>query len=186
MKKKLICTLLVAFTFAFGLSAQETNSDYKNALEAKNGVGVAFFTPENFSGSDMLGGLCYQHIFNKKAGLECGGSVFWNPDGYSDPLYYNIYAEGDYVLFQSEVSKLFASRLFGWALLAHTGNIYSKYDSDTGSYKNNEFSPNFKIGIGFGFDMIFFRHISFPLKFGFTGSFAGAGFTFGGGIKYVW
>ncbi|MCR4736184.1 MAG: hypothetical protein K5829_14400 [Treponema sp.] len=189
MKKKIITTLLIALLSGF-LFAEENNTEIIKALDAKNGVGVSYFSPEIGISDDesFLGGLCYQHWFTNKIGLETGGAVSWNPssDTYSDPLNYNIFVEGDYVLFKSEPSDFFASRLFAWTVLGHVGSIVSEYDSESESYKQSEFFPNFRAGLGFGFDLIFFRHISIPLKFGFTGSRTGAGFTFGGGIKYIW
>ena len=189
MKKIFVAVCTVFLASAVLLSAQnysETDPTVKSALESRNGVGAAYFSPNNFTGDAFLGGLCYQHWYTDRIGSEFGGSVFWSPDSDSDPLTYNIYAECDFVLFQSEPSKYLASRLFAWALLAHTGDIASDYDYNTETYVKKAFVPDFRAGIGFGFDVILFRHISLPIKFGFTGSMHGAGFTFGGGIKYVW
>lgn len=198
MKKLIISGMILALCSVMSLSAQEVEEP-KKALEAKNGVGVSYFTPdfENGGANNFLGGLCYQHWFSGIFGLETGGAVTWSPESSRNPLNYNIYAEGDFVLFKSEFSKNFASRLFAWGVVAHTGASTSEwvgpeYDETSGKlikesyYKDPVYMPNFRAGIGFGFDVILFRHISIPLKFGFAGSFTGAGFTFGGGIKYIW
>ncbi|MCR4954304.1 MAG: hypothetical protein K6A43_09540 [Treponema sp.] len=199
MKKLIIAGMILALSSVMCLSAEEA-AEPKKALEAKNGVGASYYSPDfnNLGLNNFLGGLCYQHWFTDRIGLEVGGAVTWTPSDNQDPLYYNIYAEGDFVLYSSELSKYFASRLYAWTILGHTGTTTSEYvpavyaDDDythpvtESYYKDPVFAPNFRAGLGFGFDIIIYRHISIPLKFGFTGSLTGAGFTFGGGIKYIW
>ena len=186
MKKLILTIAILISTSVFALSAQEEEIN-TTGLEARNGLGVAYFSPDIGGGSDQyLGGLCYQHWFNDKVGLEAGGAVNWDPKSTYNPLDYNIYCEGDYILFTSNFSSKYSTRLFTWGVIGHTGKIDSKYNVEKGEYEEGEFFPNFRAGAGFGFDIIFFKHISVPLKFGFTGSLNGAGFTFGGGIKYLW
>ena len=186
MKKIISLISILLFISAFLLSAEEETEPAK-ALDAANGVGVSYFTPDFGSNSDMfLGGICYQHWFTPDFALEAGGAVSWDPGSSYKPLSYDVYCEGDFVLFKSEVSRFFASRLYAWGTLGHTGKMASNYDSEKMAYKDPVYFPNFHAGAGFGFDLIFFRHVSLPLKFGFSGSLTGAGFTFGGGIKYIW
>ena len=185
MKKLIVLISLLLSVSVFALSAEGTDS--RSAFDCESAIGVAYYSPDIGGGSDnFLGGLCYQHWINEKTGIEFGGAISWDPNSTYKPLDYNIYCEGDYILYQSEISHAFASRLYTWGLVGHTGAIESEYDMETESYKETGYRPNFRAGIGFGFDLIFYKHVSVPLKFGFTGSLTGAGFTFGGGIKYIW
>ena len=171
MKKILIAGIFLALTSTLCISAQETEENFKNAMDAMNGVGASYYSPDfnNLGLNNFLGGLCYQHWFSKRFGIEAGGAVTWTPTDDTDPLYYNIYAEEDFVLFSSELSRYFASRLYAWTVLGHTGTMTSEYvpaeyagDDYThpikdSYYKDPVYCPNFRAGLGFGFDIILYR-----------------------------
>ena len=62
---------------------------------------------------------------------------------------------------------------------------YSKDPVD----KTEKFHNNALASVGFGFDFIFFGHLSVPVQFGFMGSFPDdpqVGFCGGIALRYAW
>ena len=155
----------------------------------------------------MAGGLSYQHYFNSKFGLEGFGYVIWNASGESNPLSYSVGVEAEYSCYEYSPNTIFNSRLFLWGQFVHFGKTQqdyhqTQYGTKTGSdgttvtdydnviqeayYDNIQYVPNFGIALGFGFDLVFYKHICIPIKFGLSGDFTGIGFSFGSGLKYIW
>lgn len=174
--KKVFITFTMLFMFA-GLS-------FASGLDNKNAIGAYVL------GADpTIGGLQYEHRFTDLVSSKIGAFVFYNNDTYSDPFNMNISLQTDFTLYENEWRDKIASRLFAYALAGYTANIERGYDYVNDVQKKEEFHQNAIASIGFGFDFIFFEHLSVPVQFGFMGSFPNdtrIGFCGGVGIRYAW
>lgn len=194
MKKNLIIILgmlflSTSFIFAddFDLFANEganvsneqtaiVNSTETSAYDFKNALGAFFLLTE-----DPIGGLEYQRWLNDKVGLTAQVSLFYNKYSYSNTTVFN-YAfnlQTDISLYRFE-TKNFASNLYSWFLVGTNGAARTEEGK-------TYFSPNVILGAGFGFELIFWKHLSIPIQMGYVGAFPSSNymnFSVGSGIRY--
>ena len=177
--KKLILTLTVLLTLATGLFA--------NGLENKNAIGVYVIGAEQ-----SVGGIQYERRFSDLISTKIGVFAFYNNDTYSDPFNANITVETDFTLFENQWRDKIASRLFAYAMLGYDARYERTYTYPDGAehpVKIEKFHNNAIASLGFGFDFIFFDHLSVPVQFGFMGTFPDdtqVGFCGGIGLRYSW
>ena len=173
------------------------------AQEGRNAVGGAV-TAYPYAAA---GGLCYQRYITEKLGLEGFGYVIYNPSYEEMHLNYSVGVELDYVIYEHSPASFFNTRLFLWGQLVHFGAInqtyhQTVYGTTTNSsgetvtdydnvitesyYDNPTYAPNFGAALGFGFDLIFGKHVCVPVKFGISGDLSGIGFSTSSGLKYIW
>ena len=71
----------------------------------------------------------------------------------------------------------------------YDARIARTYDYENDKKKTETFVSNAIASAGFGFDFIFFDHLSVPVQFGFMGTFPNepkVGFCGGIGVRYSW
>jgi len=175
MKKNSIALFLVTVLFS-------CVSLYANPVDANSAVGVTAM------GTTRAGvyGLQYQHWFNNRFGMQTEGFAYYNPDS-NEELNYLICGEFLIKLYETQLTERSASNLFVWILAGHRGYSEKEYDYNTGKTLYSGFCPDALAGVGFGFDIMFLNHISFPVQFGFLGEFpydTSVGFSLGTGIRY--
>ena len=175
--KKLIIAAALVFTLASGLFA--------NGLENKNAIGVYVMGSEQ-----AVGGIQYERRFSDLISTKFGVFAFYNNDTYSDPFNANFTVETDFTLFENNWKDKICSRLFAYAMVGYTGYIERTWDyGEPESTKTETMHNNAVASAGFGFDFIFFEHLSVPVQFGFMGTFPDdplVGFCGGVGLRYAW
>ena len=176
--KKLILTISTLFLLAGAVFA--------NGLENKNAIGVYIIGSES-----AVGGIQYERRFTDIISTKIGVFAFYDNKTYSDPFNANITVETDFTLFENQWREKICSRLFAYAMTGYTGKYERSYDysqSETG-IKIEKMHNNAIASLGFGFDFIFFDHLSVPVQFGFMGTFPDdtqVGFCGGVGLRYSW
>ena len=174
--KKLLISIAALFMLTTGLFA--------NGLENKNAIGAYIL-----GGSNSVGGLQYERRFSDLVSTKFGAFAFYDNDGYSDPFNMNLTVETDFTLFETEWKDKISSRLFAYALAGYDARIKRTYDYELDKKVSEDFISNAIASVGFGFDFIFFGHLSVPVQFGFMGTFPNdtkVGFCGGIGIRYSW
>ena len=165
-------------------------------LDFKNAVGV--FLLGNISTTPHVKGLQYQRWITNSIGFQTEGYVSYDSKVYTDLQQYDFSVSGEFLvkLYETPHGYKFGSTLYAWALAGFHGfnKINYTYESDidgeyyTPGYNwDTGFKGDVMLGIGFGFDVMLFDHISIPLQFGFEGEFPNdisAGFCLGSGIRY--
>ena len=176
--KKLILTLTTLFLLA--------GSMFANGLENENAIGMFII------GADQpVGGLQYEHRFSNLFSTKMGVFAFYNNDAYADPYNMNFTVETDFTLFENNWKDKICSRLFAYGLVGYAGKMerHYEYTESNGEKKSQQMHNNAVASAGFGFDFIFFDHLSVPIQFGFLGTFPDdpqVGFCAGIGIRYTW
>ena len=174
--KKLLLTIAAVFMLTGGLFA--------NGLENKNAIGVYVLGSEQ-----AVGGIQYERRFSDLISTKFGVFAFYNNDSYSDPFDLNLTVETDFTLFENNWRDKICSRLFAYAMLGYIANIERGYDYVNAVQKTEKFHNNAMASLGFGFDFIFFEHLSVPIQFGFQGTFPDdtqVGFCGGIALRYTW
>lgn len=167
--KKILAILLILFIGVSFLAA--------DACINKNATGLYGFLWSNNGG----GGIQYHRWFNNWLGGQITFGGWCNTDeGILKNLDYSVFGEVQFKFHQFDASDKFGGCLYGWILAGHHG-YYSSYD-------DNEFARfNALLGIGLGFETVFFEHLSIPFQFGYSGAFpydTNFGFSAGIGIRY--
>jgi hypothetical protein len=175
--KKLIIAAALVFTLATGLFA--------NGLENKNAIGVYVIGSEQ-----AVGGIQYERRFTDLISTKFGVFAFYNDDTYSDPFNMNFTVETDFTLFENNWRDKICSRLFAYAMVGYIGFMERSWQyAEPESTKVEKMHNNAAASAGFGFDFIFFEHLSVPVQFGFMGTFPDdpqVGFCGGIGLRYSW
>ena len=185
MKKLLKSILLVSLFTCLGTSV------FAEALDNKNAIGMYVI------GSECpVGGIQYERRFTNVFSTKFGTyALVRNKEYYGGtPLEFNFVVEPDFTLYQTSWNNKVSSRLFAFGLAGYdfTQKSNGHYDDTLSRYVQDQVTNTHSLiaGAGFGFEFIFFGHLSVPLQFGFTGTlnqddpFLG----FGGGIavRYSW
>lgn len=185
--KKTIKTFGVLFAFAFAASfafAQEgpgekiapdymppppsaapaESAKLDSTFDFRNALG-AFVTTSN----DIFGGLEYQRWFAKTGdalGIETQLGLYWNNSSSSNDINVDVNCQLDWRLAKFEI-KNFASILYAYGNLGFSAD----YDYRQAYVSGESASISYKAGIlaggGFGFDLLFFRHLSIPIQVGY-------------------
>ena len=177
--KKLIIMAAMLFTLAGAVFA--------NGLENKNAIGVYLLGAES-----AVGGIQYERRFTDLISTKFG--VYAMYDSYStyQPFHCNFSVETDFKLYETNWRDKVASRLFAYALAGYMADSEYSYDysvENPESTKKLKKSNDAVASLGFGFDFIFFEHLSVPIQFGFMGTFPDdpqVGFCGGIGLRYSW
>ncbi len=144
---------------------------HANPLEYKNAIGI--YGMFGFSNS----GLQYQRWFNDRIGLQ-SQVLAWYESGrnqYDDPEYeFALNTQLLFSLFKTNFGEKAGTNLYAWGLLGYY--LYNTTDyvdgSSLGVYSiriTESICNNFVFGAGFGFDVMFWDHLSVPFEFGFAG-----------------
>ena len=174
--KKLLISITAIFMLATGLFA--------NGLDNKNAIGMYVL-----AGNTTVGGIQYEHRFSSFIGTKFGAFAFYDDDGYTDPFNMNLTVHTDFTLYETDWRDKICSRLFAYALAGYDARIARTYDYENDKKKTETFVSNAIASAGFGFDFIFFDHLSVPVQFGFMGTFPNepkVGFCGGIGVRYSW
>lgn len=184
MKK--IIKIILAGLFVLGLGS----NIFASGLDNKNAIGMYII-----GANDPIGGIQYERALSDVVSEKVGIFAFYNNDDYSEPYRFSVSSETDFKLFETTwkekvSSKLFAYGLFGYKCFGEREYIYpNKTAYDDPIDVNDTFYQNIFAGLGFGFDFIFFDHLSVPIQFGFIGEFPynlNIGFSAGVSIRYTW
>ena len=179
LKKILILSVLIS-TFT---------SLFSNGLDNKNNIGMYFIGADS-----SIGGLQYERRFSDLISEKFGLYTFYNEDSYStEPFNMNVTFETDFNLFETSHEAKVGSRLFAYGLAGYEATIHREYHYNEGSSQTEkqeeEVLHNALLSIGFGFDFIFFNHLSVPIQFGFMAKFPNRpniGFCGGTALRYSW
>lgn len=179
MKKiiKLFCTALFLFTCTT-MSLAADPMDYKNAV----GMYGMIYT-------DACG-LQYQNWITHKVGLQLEGYATYDSFDYDYGEYeFSIAAQMLYNLFENPISEKTAINFYAWLLGEFKGyNELSYVDGAPNRfYDDSGFQTQYAVGLGFGFEFMFLKHLSIPLEFGYAGTICKKpvmGFVIGSGIRY--
>jgi len=188
MKKlfKILLAAVLLSSFGFSAFAEE---EFESGSKNRNAIGVYGIGAET-----SLYGIQYERRFTDFISGKVGTYVFYNNNEYSTyPFQYQLTTEVDFTLYEEDWFKNCSSRLFAYTLIGSVGDIFrdSNYNSERGetTYEPPVFRPDFVASVGFGFDFIFFKHLSVPFQFGFIGSLPNTksiGFCGGTGLRYSW
>ncbi len=196
--KKTVCALALLMALSCGAVAAQEAENYI----PKNGIGGTF----TYYHTGALGGLSYQRYLTDKLSLEGFASIMFDNSTTRQPLWYCVGLELDYILYSYSPASWFTTNLFLWGQATHIGEVNREYHStvygtkvvdgktvtdwDTvvqeSYYDPGVYSPNFGGAFGFGFDMIFIKHLSLPIRLGFAADMTGITFTGGCGLRYMW
>ena len=177
--KKIIITVAAFLMLTTGLFA--------NGLENKNAIGMYILGSES-----AVGGIQYERRFTDLLSTKFGAYAVYHNDSNYDPFNCSFTVETDFKLYETNWRDKVASRLFAYALAGYMGSIVYEYDytnENPDSTKKKVTSNDAVTSIGFGFDFIFFDHLSVPIQFGFMGTFPdNPNVAFCGGIalRYTW
>ncbi len=173
--------LIIAATLVFALAG----SLFANGLDNKNAIGMYVIGGEN-----AVGGIQYERRFSDLFSTKFGVFAFYNDSGYSDPFNASFTVEGDFTLFENTWRDKISSRLFAYGMMGYTGTYERSYEyAEPESKKIEKMHNNALASVGFGFDFIFFDHLSVPIQFGFMGTFPDdpqVGFCGGIALRYTW
>lgn len=176
MKKLFLSVSLCLFCFG---------ALFAGGLENKNAIGVYVVGAER-----PICGIQYERRFNDFIGMKFGTFAFYNKDSEENPFDLSFTLETDFTLFQSEWKDKIASRLFAFCMVGYETFYGREIVYDNGpQVKSEKFHNNAMVNAGFGFDFIFFGHLSVPLQFGFMGYFpddTSVGFSGGIALRYSW
>lgn len=188
MKKLLlslfICLSCVTFTFA-----QEESENFnlpKNAL--------GFFAKNvNNNNGPVLFGINYQRWLNDYIGLQ--GTIAneyvntFQENG--EEIFFNADLELQVKIIEHKFKSIdLATTLYAWASAGIYSENYfgSEYIQSSEVWKDIKLKNTyFLTGIGFGFDMTLYEHVSIPFSFGYIASFSDeflADFTVSVGYRY--
>lgn len=173
--------LIIAATLVLALAG----SLFANGLDNNNAIGMYVIGGEN-----AVGGIQYERRFSDLFSTKFGVFAFYNDSGYSDPFNASFTVEGDFTLFENTWRDKISSRLFAYGMMGYTGTYERSYEyAEPESKKIEKMHNNALASVGFGFDFIFFDHLSVPIQFGFMGTFPDdpqVGFCGGIALRYTW
>ena len=175
--------LIIAATLVLALAG----SLFANGLENQNAIGMYVL-----GGEESIGGIQYERRFSDLFSTKFGVFAFYNDRGYSDPFNASFTVEGDFTLFESNWKEKISSRLFAYGMLGYVGCYERGIEYAAGldePKKVEKMHNNALASVGFGFDFIFFDHLSVPIQFGFMGTFPDdpqIGFCGGIALRYTW
>ena len=183
--KKLLMTALL-FGMGTGLFAE--------ALDNNNAIGMYVL----FS-KDSIGGLQYERRFGDVVSTKFGtfasvnnGATYYY--GSNTSVEVNFVVEPDFCLYKTSWNDKVSSRLFAFGLLGYdfmnsTDRVYADENDTTGHLEESQVHSALA-GFGFGFDFIFFDHLSIPIQFGYMGRIntdnPNFGFCCGISLRYSW
>ena len=184
--KKTIQTIIIA-----GILLCMGSFAFADALDNKNAIGMYVIGSER-----PVGGIQYERRFTDLISTKFGTYALIRDKNYynTTPVEFNFVVEPDFCLYQTSWNDKVSSRLFAFGMIGYDyqQNVSYHYDRtlDEQVADPKTDKDSLIVGAGFGFDFIFFGHLSVPLQFGFTGTlepedpFLG----FGGGIaiRYSW
>ena len=175
--KKLITMAAMLFILA--------GTVFANGLESKNAIGMYIL-----GSSEAVGGIQYERRFSDLVSTKFGVYAMYNDKDDWSPFDCNFTVETDFTLYDTTWNDKISSRLFAYALAGYKGGIEyyrENYEEETPKIKRSY--NNAVASLGFGFDFIFFDHLSVPVQFGFLGTFPDTpNVAFCGGIalRYTW
>ncbi|OQA63874.1 MAG: hypothetical protein BWY39_00647 [Spirochaetes bacterium ADurb.Bin269] len=137
---------------------------------------------------DGTGGLHYQH-WGKKFGFQGLISAFYDPEStFGRKLDYSCIIDGLYSVYGNTFSRQISGRLYVWASVGHRGySSSSDYLYDDENQETDRVVFNGIAGLGIGIEIITYGHFSFPVQFGYYGTFPSdpkLSFAGGGGFRY--
>ena len=172
---------IIAATLVLALAG----SLFAKGLENENAIGMYIL-----GGEEAVGGIQYERRFSDFISAKVGVFAFYNDKTYSDPFNANVTVETDFTLFESEWRDKISSRLFAYGMVGYTGSYERSYEyAEPENIKTEKMHNNALASVGFGFDFIFFDHLSVPIQFGFMGTFPDdpqVGFCGGIALRYTW
>jgi len=179
--KKIHKTLLI-----FGVLMSLSAAAFAEGLENKNAIGMYIL-----GGEESVGGLQYERRFSDLLSVKFGTFAFYQENSYSaNPLNIQFTVEPDFCLYEANWNKKVSSRLFAYGMVGYDLSKIESYDYETDKYKDPKMVHTLLAAAGFGFDFIFFGHLSLPLQFGFSGRFnndnPNVGFCGGIALRYAW
>ena len=169
-------------------------SVFANALENKNAIGMYII-----GGDPSYGGIQYERRFSDLISVKFGTFALYQTYSYSNTseAQFNFIIEPDFTLYQTDWNDKVSSRLFAFGLAGYdfkkkvnvrwdfSGGVDGVRLDDEVTYINSAVAA-----VGFGFDFIFFGHLSVPIQFGFMGTIneedPNVGFCGGLGLRYAW
>ena len=161
---------------------------FANGLDNKNNIGMYFIGADN-----PIVGLQYERRFTDIISEKFGLYAFYNENSYTtEPFNFNVTFETDFSLFETSHEYKVGSRLFAYGMVGYDLSMHREYaDYSNSKNKDNteEWLHNALVSIGFGFDFIFFNHLSVPIQFGFMGNFPNnskISFCGGTALRYSW
>lgn len=160
---------------------------FASGLDKKNSIGIYVIGAEQ-----TIGGIQYEHRFSDIISEKFGIYAFYTNDDYSTtPLDITFTAQTDFTLYKADWNRCISSRLFAYILGGYNGKIVQTYEyTETATtLASSEFQNNAIASAGFGFDFIFFDHLSVPIQFGFMADFPYSphiGFCGGAALRYSW
>ncbi len=192
--KKIISLALAIFLIGTTALWAEDSQD-----ETVYDQAIGIFVLGNVSATDPnVCGIQYQQWFDK-IGFQTEGFVYYNDKNFSQVSTYNFSLSGELLLklYETPKFKRTYSTLYAWFMAGYHGYNKANYVDSKGTYgeagyvegyyTDSGFMGDAMLGIGFGFDIVVFDHISIPFQFGFEGEFPNtvtAGFCIGSGIRY--
>ena len=162
---------------------------FASGLDKKNAIGVYVI-----AAADTIGGIQYEHRFSDLISEKFGIYALYNTETYTtNPLDITFTAQTDFTLYAADWNSVISSRLYAYGLAGYNGRITREYKYDEATYDSTivseELQNNAIASAGFGFDFIFFDHLSVPVQFGFMANFPYSphiGFCGGTALRYCW
>ena len=167
-------------------------SVFAAGLENKNAIGMYIL-----GGERGIGGIQYERRFTDVFSLKTGVYAMYHDNTRlytNQDAEFNITLEPDFTLYETNWNDKVASRLFAFGLAGYDFqmNTESIWDEDH-LHKLGEETKMIHSAVaaaGFGFDFIFFGHLSVPIQFGFMGILntenPNVGFCGGIALRYGW
>ena len=177
---------VIGTLFIIGASA------FASGLDNQNAIGLYVIGAET-----SIGGLQYERRFTDVLSVKFGGfASYQNRDTYnSGEAQFNFVVEPDFTLYEADWGSKVGSRLFAFGLVGYDYQriCLSRWDTtDPNKRLADEVKNQYSLvgAAGFGFDFIFFGHLSVPIQFGFLGMLntidPNVGFCAGVGLRYSW
>ena len=164
---------------------------FANGLDNKNAIGMYIIGAET-----PVGGIQYERRFTDIFSTKFGTYIYYsNSDNYiGTPVTFNFTVQPDFTLFETSWKEKVCSRLFAFGLVGYEYDLIrdSHWDDTLGKTvtENAKNRHSLIAGAGFGFDFIFFGHLSVPIQFGFMGTIndtdPNVGLGAGIAIRYSW
>jgi len=112
-----------------------------------------------------IAGISYQQWLKNNLGFQASAAFVIN----DYTTFYSFEAQLQKLFCVYDFGKYSTSHFFGWANLG-LNSLEKEFELPDGGYEYKSI-PNFFAGIGFGFGIDFFKHISMPIQFGFAVEF---------------
>ncbi len=179
--KQIIKTLLLS-----GILLCLSSGVFADGLDNKNAIGMYILGSDN-----SFGGIQYERRFTDIIGVRFGTYAYYSDVEYSGtPFQANFIVESDFSLYETTWNNKVSSRLFAFGLAGYDCQRQVNYDFDAQKVKSDKMVHSLVGGAGFGFDFIFFDHLSIPIQFGFVGTYndvtPNLGFCAGAALRYSW